>query len=137
PLMCSSSLSRTFCEGRNRMTSQSNTNNTADGTINPATDLLSRRRYSHFERGAVGQPVTLAEEAATMRHDLGTDPLPTADNQVVLTPRKAMIVAALLEEFAARLHRDADHGALAPESLDYATLSAEFAEHLRRLAGTH
>jgi hypothetical protein len=66
-------------------------------SVDPARHVLSMRRY---DTGEPGSPITLARHARELRRDLESD---QPARSVVVTEVRAVVIASLLEELAARL----------------------------------
>lgn len=94
-------------------------------------ELLSRRHYDWDSAPPPnGAPVRLETDATAKRADLATD---DANPTVRITPLKGLVIASLLEEFAARLRQGVRTGAVDSSATDYIDLVDECAEHLQQL----
>ncbi|MGY0059358.1 NUDIX hydrolase [Streptomyces sp. LZ34] len=95
--------------------------------FDPRQHLLSTRRHLRdASDAAVSNPVTFAEEAAELRENLAGAP----DAGV-----EALVSAALLKEFAARLRHDLTRDAVAPDAEQLAQVADDLAERLYKAGG--
>lgn len=104
--------------------------------IDPKRHLLSSRRYFRDTQDApTSTPVTFAEEATECRQDLAAETGAGAARSVAITGVEALVSAALLKEFAARLRHDIERGVLDPEGEQLATVAGDLSDRLYRAGG--
>ncbi|GHJ30013.1 hypothetical protein TPA0910_44460 [Streptomyces hygroscopicus subsp. sporocinereus] len=101
--------------------------------LDPRQHLLSTKRHLRdVSDAAVSEPVTFAEEAAEHRESLaGT---PDAES-VAITGAEALVSAALLKEFAARLRHDLARDAVAPDAEQLAQVADDLAGRMHKAGG--
>ncbi|GAB3123567.1 hypothetical protein GCM10027160_44040 [Streptomyces calidiresistens] len=99
----------------------------------PRRHLLSTRRYQWDSSGAaVSRPVGFAEEAAERRESLSHG---LEDARATITGNEALVGAALLKEFAARLRHDLAQGTIAPDAEELAQVATDLADRMTKAGG--